>query len=67
MDNRYIYLDHAATTPVRKEVMEEMMPYFTEKFGNTLSVHKWGREARQAVDMAREQVAKALHCEPGQI
>ena len=67
MDNRYIYLDHAATTPVRKEVLDEMYPYFSEKFGNTLSVHKWGREARQAVDTAREKVAAALHCEPGQI
>lgn len=67
MENKYIYLDHAATTPVRKEVMDEMLPYFTEKFGNTLSVHKYGRDARTAVDIARQQVADALNCEPGQI
>ncbi|MBN2878709.1 MAG: cysteine desulfurase NifS [Clostridia bacterium] len=67
MENRYIYLDHAATTPVRKEVLDEMYPYFSEKFGNTLSVHKWGREARQAVEAAREQVASALSCDPGQV
>lgn len=67
MENKYIYLDYAATTPVRTEVMEAMIPYFTEKFGNTLSVHKHGRDARQAVDLAREQTAKAIGCDAGQI
>lgn len=67
MENKYIYLDHAATTPVRKEVMDEMIPYFTESYGNTLSVHKFGRDARTAVDTARQQVADAIGCEPGQI
>lgn len=67
MENKYIYLDHAATTPVRKEVMDEMLPYFTEVYGNTLSVHKFGRDARRAVENAREQVAKAIGAESAQI
>jgi cysteine desulfurase len=54
-----IYLDHAATTPVRPEVLEAMMPFFGPRFGNPSSVHKWGREARTALDEARERVA---HC-----
>jgi len=67
MENKYIYLDHAATTPVRKEVMDAMIPFFTESFGNTLSVHKYGRDARKAVDIAREQVAKAINCDSSQV
>lgn len=57
---RRVYLDNAATTPVHPKVLEEMLPYFTEKFGNPSSIHSFGREARQAMDKAREQVAKAL-------
>ena len=67
MENKHIYLDHAATTPVRHEVLDEMMPYFTEIYGNTQSVHAFGRDARRAVDVAREQVAKAINCSPDQI
>lgn len=55
-----IYLDHAATTPVRPEVVEAMLPYFTDNFGNASSVYSWGRSARQALEQAREQVAEAL-------
>lgn len=55
-----IYLDHAATTPVRPEVLEVMMPYFGLRFGNASSVHRWGREARGALDEARERVASCL-------
>lgn len=54
-----IYLDHAATTPVRPEVMEAMTPFFGPRFGNPSSTHRWGREARAALDEARERVA---HC-----
>jgi cysteine desulfurase len=55
-----IYLDHAATTPVRPEVLEAMLPFFGARFGNPSSVHRWGREARTALDEARERVARAL-------
>lgn len=61
------YLDYAATTPVRPEVVQAMEPYWTEKFGNPSSVHSWGREARGAVEKAREQVAKILNCQPTEI
>jgi len=55
-----IYLDHAATTPVRKEVLEAMQPFFGARFGNPSSTHRWGREARAALDEARERVARCL-------
>src|SRR6186997_2630718 len=55
-----IYLDYAATTPVRPEVLEAMMPFFGPRFGNPSSVHRWGREARVALDEARERVAACL-------
>lgn len=55
-----IYLDHAATTPVREAVFEAMRPFFGPRFGNPSSTHRWGREARAALDEARERVAKCL-------
>jgi cysteine desulfurase len=55
-----IYLDHAATTPVRDEVLEAMLPFFGARFGNPSSVHRWGREARTALDEAHERVARCL-------
>ncbi len=55
-----IYLDHAATTPVRAEVLDAMLPFFGPRFGNPSSVHRWGREARAALDEARERVARCL-------
>jgi cysteine desulfurase len=55
-----VYLDHAATTPVRAEVLEAMLPFFGPKFGNPSSVHRWGRDARTALDEARERVARCL-------
>jgi len=55
-----IYLDHAATTPVRDEVFEAMKPFFGPRFGNPSSTHRWGREARAALDEARERVARCL-------
>ena len=55
-----IYLDHSATTPVRAEVMEAMLPFFGPRFGNPSSTHRWGREARVALDEARERLARAL-------
>ena len=56
----YIYLDHAATTPVRSEVLEAMEPFFGPRFGNPSSMHRWGREARTALDEARERVALCI-------
>jgi cysteine desulfurase len=55
-----IYLDHSATTPVRPEVLEAMQPFYGPRFGNPSSIHRWGREARVALDEARERVAKCL-------
>ena len=55
-----IYLDHAATTPIRREAREAMLPYLDARFGNPSSPHHWGREARAALEEARERVAAAL-------
>lgn len=57
-----IYFDHAATTPVRPEVLTEMLPYFTENFGNPSSIYAWGRENRSAIDRARDSIAAQLGC-----
>ncbi|MFA6097818.1 MAG: aminotransferase class V-fold PLP-dependent enzyme, partial [Candidatus Paceibacterota bacterium] len=62
-----IYLDYAATTPTDKEVLDAMMPYFSEKFGNPASIHSFGQEALEAVDKARAQIAEFLHCSPREI
>jgi len=55
-----IYLDHAATTPVRPEVLEAMAPFYGPRFGNPSSLHRWGREARAALDEARERLANCI-------
>lgn len=62
-----IYLDHAATTPLRSEVLDAMLPYLTEHFGNPSSLHAAGRRARQGLDDAREEVAVALGAKPREI
>ena len=62
-----IYLDHAATTPVRPEVLEAMQPFFGSRFGNPSSTHRWGREARAALDEARERVARCLGAQPDEV
>ena len=62
-----IYLDHAATTPLRPEVLEAMLPYLTEQHGNPSSLHTSGRRARQAVDEAREAVARLIGAQPREI
>lgn len=64
---RKVYLDYAATTPVRPEVVAAMAPYWTEKFGNPSSVHAWGREAREAIEESRASVAASLGAEPEEI
>lgn len=62
-----IYMDHAATTPVRPEVLEAMLPYFSTEFGNPSSVYSWGRGARKALDSARDRVAALLGASPSEI
>ena len=62
-----IYLDNAATTALDKEVLDAMMPYLTEKFGNPSSIYSYGRETRLAVENARKSVAKILNAHPGEI
>ncbi len=62
-----IYMDHAATTPARSEVIEAMLPYFAGKFGNPSSVYRIGRESREDVEAVREQTARALGAEPEEI
>ncbi|MFT3745751.1 MAG: cysteine desulfurase family protein [Pyrinomonadaceae bacterium] len=64
---RRIYLDNAATTPVSPEVVEEMLPYLTDKFGNASSIHFFGQEARGAVDRARHQVAALINSRPNEV
>lgn len=58
--NKMIYMDHSATTPVKKEVLEEMLPYFSEFYGNPSSVYALSNHSRLAIDKARERVAKAI-------
>ncbi len=62
-----IYFDHAATTPVDKRVLEAMLPYFSEIYGNASSLHSFGQEALKAIDEARVQVANFLGCETNEI
>ncbi len=62
-----VYLDHAATTPVDKEVLEAMLPFFDKKFGNASSLHAYGREAREALEKSREEVAKLINADADEI
>lgn len=64
---RRIYLDNAATTPIDPEVLDAMMPYLTNKFGNASSIHFFGQEARGAIDKARHQVAALINARPNEI
>ncbi len=64
---RKVYLDHAATTPVRPEVFEAMEPYFVEQFGNPSSLHQFGRWNRAAVEEARDRIARLLGVAPEEI
>ena len=67
MEKRRLYMDYSATTPTKKEVVEEMMPYFTETFGNASSFHLFGREAKKALDMSRKRVASLVNADPNEI
>jgi cysteine desulfurase len=67
MKNKIIYLDHAATTPIKPEVLEAMLPYFTEKYGNPSSIYSIGRESKKVIENARETIAKILGGKPEEI
>jgi cysteine desulfurase len=67
MPDSAIYLDNAATTPVRPEVFEAMRPFFGPKFGNPSSIHSFGREARTALDEARERLANCIGAHPDEV
>ncbi|HXB90867.1 MAG TPA: aminotransferase class V-fold PLP-dependent enzyme, partial [Puia sp.] len=62
-----IYFDNAATTALDQQVLEAMMPYLTEKFGNPSSIYSYGRESRMAIENARKSVAKILNAHPAEI
>lgn len=62
-----IYLDHAASTPVRDEVLQEMIPYFKENYGNPSSIHRFGRLATKAIDTARKRIAALINASPHEI
>lgn len=66
-ESRKVYLDYSATTPVRDEVLKEMLPYFTEHFGNASSLYTIGLESKAAIDKAREQVANLIGASPKEI
>ena len=65
--NTLTYLDHAATTPMRAEAVEAMLPFLTERFANPSGSHRFARSVRQVVDEARDVVAEAIGCEPGEV
>ena len=65
--NKIIYFDHAATTAVDKEVLEEMLPYFNNKYGNPSSLYSIGRNSKKAIEQARKRVANAINSEPKEI
>ncbi len=62
-----IYLDYNATTPTDPAVVEELLPYFTEVFGNPSSSHPYGKKAREAVELGRTRVAAILGCDPTEV
>lgn len=65
--NKPIYMDYSATTYVKPEVLEEMLPYFTEKFGNPSSIYSLSRETKKAIDKARDRVSKAINADSNEI
>ncbi len=65
--NTKIYLDHAATTPVDRRVLDAMLPYFSEIYGNPSSIHFYGQQAEAAVEAERESVARLIHAQPDEI
>ena len=64
---RRVYMDHNATTPVHPEVLEAMMPFFRDQFGNASSIHWAGREVKKYLDEARDRVAALMNADPEEI
>lgn len=62
-----IYFDNAATTKLDKKVLDAMLPYLKENYGNASSIYRLGREARKAIEETREKVAKILNCKPSEV
>ena len=62
-----VYFDNAATTPLDKKVLEKMLPYMEQGYGNPSSIHKRGREIKSAIEKSRSKIAELLSCEPGEI
>ena len=67
MEKRRLYMDYSATTPMKKEVLDEMMPYLTDYFGNASSFHLFGREVKMALDKSRKQVASLVNADSSEI
>lgn len=67
MDKKVVYMDYAATTYTKPEVLNEMIPYFTEHFGNPSSAYSISRETKKAIDLSRDRVAKALNCDRSEV
>lgn len=67
MENRIVYADNAATTAVHPKVLEAMLPYLGETYGNPSSLHQIGRKAKAVVDAARAKIAELLHCAPAEL
>ncbi|MBS60861.1 MAG: cysteine desulfurase NifS [Anaerolineaceae bacterium] len=65
--DKHIYMDHAATTPVDASVLEAMLPWFTNEYGNPSSIHRWGQRTDYAITTAREEIAEILCCEADEI
>ena len=62
-----VYMDYAATTPVDPRVLKAMLPFFTKRFGNTMSLHSFGREAKKALENSREVIANLMNAETEEI
>ena len=62
-----IYMDYAATTPVDPRILKAMEPYFSEEYGNTMSLHRQGRKAKQALEESRKTVAELMNAEPNEL
>lgn len=67
MEKRFVYADNSATTKISKEVLDAMIPYLTEGYGNPSSIYKLGRDSKRAIETAREKCAAALGCTPSEI